>query len=95
MAFLFIAGFFLFFTSVPGHSGVIALPQTGQTVCYDSLGDIIPCLGTGQDGDILAGVAWPNPRFEIDQSLPALSTILRGSCGPVIRLRSPLIGNRE
>ncbi len=63
MAFLFIAGFFLFFASVPGHSGVIALPQTGQTVCYDSLGDIIPCLGTGQDGDILAGVAWPTPTL--------------------------------
>jgi uncharacterized repeat protein (TIGR02543 family) len=65
MAFLFIAGFFLFFASAPGHSGVIVLPQTGQTLCYDSLGDIIPCLGTGQDGDILAGVAWPDPRFEI------------------------------
>ena len=65
MAFLFIAGFFLFFASVPGHSGVIVLPQTGQTLCYDSLGDIIPCLGTGQDGDILAGIAWPDPRFEI------------------------------
>ena len=23
----------------------------------------LPCLGTGQDGDILAGVAWPDPRF--------------------------------
>ena len=25
----------------------------------------MPCLGTGEDGDILAGVAWPSPRFEI------------------------------
>jgi hypothetical protein len=63
MAFLCIAGFFLFFVSAPAHSGNIALPQTGQTLCYDSLGDIIPCLGTGEDGDILAGVTWPDPRF--------------------------------
>ena len=64
-AFFGLLGLFMLFICTPGHSGVIALPQTGQTVCYDSLGDIIPCLGTGQDGDILAGVAWPDPRFEI------------------------------
>jgi len=64
-AFFGLLGLFMLFICAPGHSGVIALPQTGQTVCYDSLGDIIPCLGTGQDGDILAGVAWPNPRYEI------------------------------
>ena len=23
----------------------------------------IPCSGTGQDGDTLAGLPWPNPRF--------------------------------
>ncbi|MBF0565047.1 MAG: DUF1566 domain-containing protein [Nitrospirae bacterium] len=41
----------------------INLPQTGQTTCYDSDGNKIACAGTGQDGDIKAGVAWPNPRF--------------------------------
>ena len=65
MAFLCIAGFFLFFLSAPVHSGTIELPQTGQTLCYNSAGAFIPCLGTGEDGDILAGVTWPNPRFEI------------------------------
>lgn len=65
MAFLFIAGFFLFFASAPGYSGVIALPQTGQTVCYNSAGAFIPCLGTGEDGDWLAGVDWPNQRFSL------------------------------
>jgi hypothetical protein len=64
-AFFGLLGLFMLFICTPGHSGTIELPQTGQTVCYDFLGDIIPCLGTGQDGDILAGVAWPNPRFEI------------------------------
>lgn len=39
------------------------LPQTGQTTCYDSDGNIINCGGTGQDGNLRAGAAWPNPRF--------------------------------
>ena len=32
--------------------GVIQLPQTGQTKCYDSSGAEISCAGTGQDGEI-------------------------------------------
>ena len=32
-----------------------ALPATGQTTCWDSAGRVIPCAGTGQDGDIQAG----------------------------------------
>lgn len=39
------------------------LPVTGQTSCYDTAGTAISCLGTGQDGEIRAGVAWPVPRF--------------------------------
>ena len=41
----------------------ISLPETGQTTCYDSLGSVIACAGTGQDGDLQKGVAWPTPRF--------------------------------
>jgi hypothetical protein len=37
--------------------------RTGQNKCYDSIGAEIGCAGTGQDGDILAGVPWPSPRF--------------------------------
>ena len=44
-------------------AGIIDLPQTGQTKCYDAVGHEISCAGTGQDGDIRAGAAWPNPRF--------------------------------
>jgi hypothetical protein len=40
-----------------------AIWHTGQTKCYDAQGTEIPCAGTGQDGDIQAGVAWPSPRF--------------------------------
>ena len=63
--------FFLFFMlnfSFPilhsaAHAAAVALPATGQTTCYDAVGAVIACAGTGQDGDKLAGVAWPNPRF--------------------------------
>ena len=30
-------------------------PATGQTTCWDNAGAVIPCDGTGQDGDIRAG----------------------------------------
>ncbi|MCX5900769.1 MAG: DUF1566 domain-containing protein, partial [Proteobacteria bacterium] len=39
------------------------VPRTGQTTCYDTTGIVIDCAGTGQDGDWLAGVPWPDPRF--------------------------------
>lgn len=46
---------------VRGQSKVI--PQTGQKKCFDSMGNEIPCKGTGQDGEFQAGVQFPNPRF--------------------------------
>ena len=45
----------------------INLPQTEQTDCYDSTGAEINCLRTGQDGEIRAGVEWPEPRFTISR----------------------------
>jgi hypothetical protein len=47
----------------PSGNSVISLPMTGQTTCYNWYGSVIPCTGTGQDGEIQAGVPWPNPRF--------------------------------
>jgi len=44
-------------------AGTIELPKTGQTTCYDTSGSVIPCPLTGQDGEIQAGVPWPDPRF--------------------------------
>lgn len=41
------------------------LPETGQTTCYDALGAVIACAGTGQDGDFKKGVPWPSPRFTV------------------------------
>jgi hypothetical protein len=43
--------------------GIINLPGTGQTKCYDTSGNEISCASTGQDGEIQAGMAWPEPRF--------------------------------
>jgi hypothetical protein len=52
----------VFFTGL-AFAGTVDLPKTGQTKCYNRGGQKIPCIGTGQDGDIQAGVPWPDPRF--------------------------------
>jgi hypothetical protein len=43
----------------------VNLPRTGQKICSDPSGTVIPCANTGQDGDVLAGAPWPNTRFTI------------------------------
>jgi hypothetical protein len=53
------------------------VPQTGQTECWDTAGMEIPCDGTGQDGDVQAGVSWPIPRFT-DQGNGAVRDNLTG-----------------
>jgi hypothetical protein len=40
-------------TSAPG--GSCSLLATGQTTCWDSGGNVIPCAGTGHDGETQAG----------------------------------------
>jgi hypothetical protein len=61
------------FPAVLSYAATVSLPLTGQTICYDSyggghLGAPISCTGTGQDGELLAGVSWPIPRFTNDGS---------------------------
>lgn len=41
------------------------LPATGQIRCYSENGEIIPCAGTGQDGEWRMGRVWPVTRFEV------------------------------
>ena len=48
----------LLMVSFAHAEGVIQLPQTGQTVCYDTAGTEIACATTGQDGEIQVGAAW-------------------------------------
>lgn len=67
--------------------GVIALPATNQTDCYDISGAVIDCAGTGQDGDLRMGVAWPVPRFTeagngtVVDHLTGLVWLRQSSCG--------------
>jgi N-acetylneuraminic acid mutarotase len=49
--------------TLPAFAGSVNLPRTGQTNCYDPSGAVIPCAGTGQDGEFQAGLPWPVPRF--------------------------------
>lgn len=58
-----IVGLCIMFLPALVLASTVQLPQTGQTKCYDSTGTEIACTGTRQDGDIKAGVAWPDPRF--------------------------------
>ena len=58
-------------------AGTVNLPKTGQTKCYDIAGNQIPCARTGQDGEIQAGGAWPNPRF-VDNGDGAVTDRLTG-----------------
>lgn len=56
----------IYIISVPAHAAAppAPVPRTGQTLCYKGGGRaVLPCAGTGQDGDTLTGVAWPEPRF--------------------------------
>ncbi len=46
-----------------GSLGNSVIRRTGQTACYDTNGNVIACTGTGQDGELQKGVAWPSPRF--------------------------------
>jgi Protein of unknown function (DUF1566) len=39
------------------------VPQTGQTTCWNTNGNVIDCADTGQDGEIRAGIVPPDPRF--------------------------------
>ena len=56
---------FTLFLPVFVLADTVDLPQTGQTTCYNTAGAVIPCAGTGQDGDIQEGVPWPTPRFTV------------------------------
>jgi alpha-tubulin suppressor-like RCC1 family protein len=46
-----------------GAASAINLPRTGQVDCFDTNGATISCIGTGQDGELQMGAAWPQPRF--------------------------------
>ncbi len=47
-----------------GKASLTGVFQTGQTLCYDDVGNISDCHLSGQDGALLSGIQWPRPRFE-------------------------------
>jgi hypothetical protein len=59
---------FSWIASVPAVQAAI-VPDSGQTKCYDTTGAEISCAGTGQDGELTAGVTWPSPRFTANADL--------------------------
>jgi hypothetical protein len=81
---------FVFLTST-AFAGTVDLPRTGQTKCYDTSGTEIPCAGTGQDGEIQAGVAWPEPRFTVN----ADTTIVDNLTGLVWAPDGNIMPNRD
>jgi hypothetical protein len=75
----YLRGFVILIYLLPAgvYAATISLPQTGQTGCWDSSGNPVACAGTGQDGDMLKGVAWPDPRFtNPDGSAPVSGNIV-------------------
>ena len=70
----------IFALLLPALSGAspAEVPRTGQTACYATAGTVIGCAGTGQDGDRLAGVAWPDPRFTVQTDDQTVTDNLTG-----------------
>ncbi len=48
-------------------NGIAQVPKTGQTTCYEPLHYgmpiVVPCAGTGEDGELQAGAGFPAMRF--------------------------------
>ena len=68
-------------------SGWVPVAATGQTTCYAVNGAVTPCAGTGQDGDHLAGLPLPTPRFTdngdgtVTDNLTGLIWLEDAACG--------------
>jgi hypothetical protein len=73
---------------VRGRSRVI--PQTGETVCFDNRGRPMECAGSGADGELRPGAAWPSPRFQ-----PVDDGILDGLTGLVWSAQADLGGTAD
>ncbi len=92
-------GFFLPAPKKQQQLTSVKIAQTGQTKCYDAAGTEIACADTGQDGDKLAGVAWPNPRFTdngdgtVTDNLTGLMWLKDANCANTISYNPDSTGN--
>lgn len=64
----------MIFPAMAVYAGTIDLPKTGQTACWDNTGASRTCAGTGEDGELQAGAAWPSPRFSVDTPVSGMIT---------------------
>jgi len=74
-----------------GASSHGVLPITGQTVCYNEPGSIIPCSGTGQDAEFQHGVQWPVTRFNTNMD----TTIIDNLTGLVWPANANIMASRN
>lgn len=90
----------LLFAAHAADAGVVQLPQTGQTTCYDQVGGLISCAGTRQDGDLQTGLQPPAPRFTdnndgtVTDNLTGLIWLKDAKCFP-LQLWSDALGNAK
>jgi hypothetical protein len=69
-------------------AAVLAVPQTGQTECWDAAGTPVDCAGTGQDGEHRKGTS-VDPRFTdsgdgtATDNLTGLIWLKRADCFPL------------
>jgi hypothetical protein len=70
------------------QADVSSLSETGQTICSDAAGVVIACAATGQDGDHLAGMTLPNPRFTVGTG--ALADCITDNLTGLMWVRAPV-----
>jgi len=75
-----------------GKKNAAPVGKTGQTSCHNADGSRVDCAGTGQDGDVRAGVSWPVPRFT-DNGNGTVTGHLTGLIWTKVLGRN--VGNRE
>lgn len=72
-----------------GAAGAIPLLKTGQTGCFDSVGNGVSCANTGQDGELQKGIAMPNPRFtNPDGTIPVTGDLVTDQLTGLVWTRS-------
>jgi len=66
------------------------LPVTGQTTCYADTGEVIPCTGTHQDGELSCGYSWPSPRFQLSREEEVIDRLTNLCWRKATDLRGPV-----
>jgi uncharacterized repeat protein (TIGR02543 family) len=92
---IIVSSFIIYHSSIAFGAAPAQVPQTGQVNCYNESGTAVICTGTGQDGELQTGVAWPSPRFTDngDQSVTDnLTGLVWTKDANLRKTRDPLFG---